>query len=75
MSLKSAIDAYTATAAYASFDEQRKGSITPGMLADIVVLTDNIFASPNALATAKVAVTIFDGKIVYKRGAKTSSVP
>jgi len=72
VSLKSAIDAYTATAAYASFDEQRKGSITPGMLADIVVLTDDIFASTKALASAKVAVTIFDGKIVYKRGAKTS---
>jgi predicted amidohydrolase YtcJ len=73
VSLKSAIDAYTATAAYASFDEQRKGSITPGMLADIVVLTDDIFASPKALSTAKVAVTIFDGKVVYNRDQKTTN--
>jgi predicted amidohydrolase YtcJ len=72
VSLRSAIDACTATAAYASFDEQRKGSITPGMLADIVVLTDDIFASPKALASAKVAVTIFDGKIVYRRGEKVT---
>jgi hypothetical protein len=72
VSLKSAIDAYTATAAYASFDGQRKGSITPGMLADIVVLTDDIFASTNALASAKVAVTIFDGKIVYTREKTTN---
>jgi hypothetical protein len=73
LSLKSAIDAYTSTAAYASFDEQRKGAITPGMLADIVVLTDDIFASPKALASAKVAVTIFDGKIIYKREPKTTN--
>jgi len=71
--LKTAIDDYTANAAFASFDEQRKGSITPGMLADIVVLTDDIFASPAALSSAKVAVTIFDGKIVYRRGEKSTN--
>ena len=67
--LKAAIDAYTIGAAYASFDEQRKGSITPGMLADIVVLSDDIFAkSAPPLSSTTVAVTIFDGKIVYRRG-------
>ena len=71
--LKTAIDAYTSSAAYASFDEQRKGSITRGMLADIVVLTEDIFETPSALGTAKVAVTIFDGKIVYRRGEKTTN--
>jgi predicted amidohydrolase YtcJ len=70
--LKAAIDGYTANAAFASFDEQRKGSITPGMLADIVVLTDDIFTSPAALSSARVAVTIFDGKIVYRRGEKAT---
>ncbi len=73
IALKSAIDAYTSNAAYVSFDEQRKGSITRGMLADIVVLTEDIFESPAALGTAKVAVTIFDGKIVYRRGEKTTN--
>jgi predicted amidohydrolase YtcJ len=71
--LKDAIDAYTVNAAYASFDEQRKGSLSPGMLADLVVLTEDIFDSPAALATARVAVTIFDGKIVYRRGVKPSN--
>ncbi len=71
--LTTAIDAYTSKAAYASFDEQRKGSITRGMLADIVVLSEDIFASPEALSTAKVAVTIFDGKIVYRRGEKATN--
>ena len=71
--LKAAIDAYTSNAAYVSFDEQRKGAIIRGMLADIVVLTEDIFESPAALGTAKVAVTIFDGKIVYRRGEKTTN--
>ena len=73
VALKAAIDAYTSSAAYVSFDEQRKGSITKGMLADIVVLTEDIFESPSALGTAKVAVTIFDGKIVYRRGEKATT--
>jgi predicted amidohydrolase YtcJ len=73
LGLEEAIDAYTANAAYASFDEQRKGSIMPGMLADLVVLTEDIFESPSALETARVAVTIFDGKVVYRRGTKTTN--
>lgn len=71
--LKSALDAYTSGAAYASFDEQRKGSLTPGMLADIVVLTEDIFDPDTTLAKTKVAVTIFDGKIVYRRGQRTTN--
>jgi predicted amidohydrolase YtcJ len=43
------------------------------MLADLVVLTEDIFESPSALASAKVAVTIFDGKIVYRRGVKPTN--
>lgn len=67
--LKSAIDAYTRGAAYAAFDEERKGSITRGMLADLVVLSDDIFAKDAApLTKSRVEVTIFDGKIVYRRG-------
>jgi hypothetical protein len=63
--LTNAIDAYTRGAAWASFDEQRKGSLEPGMLADLVVLSANIFATPDSLATARVAYTIFDGRVVY----------
>jgi predicted amidohydrolase YtcJ len=73
LGLKDAIDAYTSVAAFASFDEQRKGTITRGMLADLVVLTEDIFESPSALASARVAVTIFDGKIVYRRGVKPTN--
>ena len=69
--LKSAIDAWTSGAAWASFDEHRKGVIKPGMLADLVLLSADIFdpKKKNALASAEVAMTIFDGKIVYRRNA------
>ncbi len=68
MPLQAAIEAYTARAAWASFDEQRKGTIAPGMLADIVVLSADIFKmAPAALPAARVDVTIFDGKVVYRR--------
>ena len=71
--LTTAIDAYTSGAAYASFDEQRKGTLAKGMLADIVVLTTDIFdAPPTRLLDAQVAVTIFDGKIVYDKEAETT---
>jgi predicted amidohydrolase YtcJ len=66
--LRKAIDAYTRDAAFASFDEQRKGALTRDMLADIVVLTDDIFSGPaSRLTTTEVAVTIADGKVVYRR--------
>ena len=73
--LKAAIDAYTSSAAWASFDEQRKGSISPGMLADLVVLSDDVLAAPAKLATAAVTVTIFDGKIVYRKGTHQLTEP
>ena len=66
--LKAAIDGYTSGAAYASFDEQRKGTLARGMLADIVILSTDIFATPpQRVLDAKVDVTIFDGKVVYNR--------
>ena len=66
--LRKAIDAYTRDAAWASFDELRKGVLARDMLADIVVLTDDIFSGPaSRLTTTEVAVTIVDGKVVYRR--------
>ena len=69
ISLKAAINAYTAGAAWASFDEQRKGTLAAGMLADIVILSNDVFAAkaPADLAATRAAVTVFDGKVVYRR--------
>ena len=74
LALKAAIDAYTSGAAWASFDEQRKGTLATGMLADLVVLSEDIFAAPpSRLASTRVAVTIFDGQIVYRRNGATTN--
>lgn len=70
--LQDAIDAYTRNAAWASFDEHRKGTLARDMLADVVVLTKDIFAlPPHRVTEAEVAVTIFDGKVVFQRTAET----
>ncbi len=72
--LRRAIDAYTRQAAWASFDEQRKGSIARDMLADLVVLSENIFDRPaGRLADATVVVTVFDGKVVYRRDRRETT--
>jgi predicted amidohydrolase YtcJ len=76
ISLKRAIDAYTSVPAYASFDEQRKGVLKAGMLADLVVLSGDIFKTPaGRLASTEVEATIFDGRVVYRRGARSTDSP
>ena len=68
LALRKAIDAYTRDGAWGSFDEQRKGTLARDMLADIVILADDIFSGPaSRLASTEVAVTIADGKVVYRR--------
>ena len=65
--LTAAVDAYTSGAAWASFDEQRKGRLARDLLADVVVLSSDIFQPDAHVMDAVVETTIFDGKIVYTR--------
>lgn len=68
ISVAEAVRAYTMGSAYASGDELRKGSLEPGKLADLVVLSDDIFAiDPVAIEHVKVDSTILGGKLVYQR--------
>ena len=67
LTLPQALNAYNAGAAFASFDDQRKGTLAPGMLADVVILSSDIFAPDAKVLDSHVAVTIFDGRIVYDR--------
>jgi predicted amidohydrolase YtcJ len=68
LTLAEMIDGYTIGAAYASFDETRKGRLAAGQVADVVVLTRDIFAQPpKAADDVQVAVTIFGGKVVYRK--------
>ena len=63
-----ALRAYTLDAAYAGFEEDLKGSIEPGKLADLVVLNGDPRAKPKDIAKLRVDMTVKDGEVVYKRG-------
>jgi predicted amidohydrolase YtcJ len=70
-----AIRAYTMGSAYASFDEKIKGSIEPGKLADMVVVSDDILSIPAAeIEKAKVETTVFDGRVIYRQSAQHKGV-
>jgi len=63
-----AVEAYTMGSAYAEFQEKVKGSITPGKLADMVVLSDDIFSvDPAKIRDVKVLKTIVGGKVVWDK--------
>lgn len=66
ISLDEALRAYTADAAYAMFDEEKLGTISPGRLADIVVFTSDLREASDKVGEAKVAVTIVDGRVAYE---------
>jgi len=66
LTVAEAVEAYTMGSAYAEFQEKEKGSITPGKLADFVVLSDDIFKiPPAAIKNVKVEATFLGGKLVY----------
>lgn len=66
LTVAEAVEAYTMGSAYAEFQEKEKGSITPGKLADFVVLSDDIFSiPPAAIKDVKVEATFVGGRIVY----------
>jgi len=61
-----AVIAYTATNAFAEFEEQNKGTLTVGKVADLAVLSQDIFEIPiSALPETKSVLTMVNGKIVY----------
>jgi predicted amidohydrolase YtcJ len=69
MTREEALRSYTLANAYAAFEEQVKGSITPGKLADLVVLTKDIMRIPeDEIPTARVEMTVLGGKVRYRRG-------
>jgi len=69
LTLQEAIEAYTMGSAYAEFRETEKGSITPGKLADVVILDTDLFAiAPEKIKDAAVRYTVVDGKVVYEAG-------
>lgn len=76
ISVLEAIRMYTYNGAYASFEENIKGSIEPGKLADLVVLNESILnVEKSRIKDLKVDLTMVDGKIAYQRkGAEVTEI-
>ncbi|MEQ8576228.1 MAG: amidohydrolase family protein, partial [Fulvivirga sp.] len=69
ISVEQALKAYTNTAAYASFDEEIKGSLAPGKLADFVIISDNLTTvDPVSIKDLKILETYVGGKKVFGDG-------
>jgi predicted amidohydrolase YtcJ len=68
ISAPEALRAYTADAAWSAFEEKEKGSLSPGKLADFVVLSADILSIPaDRIVDTKVDATVVGGKIVFSR--------
>ncbi len=69
LAMHEALQAYTINAAYGAFDENKRGSIRVGKLADIAVLDTNLMKiDPKDVLQTRTVMTIVDGKIVFERG-------
>lgn len=67
VSVEEALRAYTFASSYANFEEDLKGSVQTGKLADLVVLSENLLeVEPKAFLETQVLYTIVDGEIVYR---------
>ncbi|MBZ5496084.1 MAG: amidohydrolase [Acidobacteriia bacterium] len=68
MSREEALKSYTLNAAYSGFEENSKGSLTPGKLADITVLSKDILTLPeDEIPTTVVKYTIVGGKVMFQK--------
>lgn len=69
MTREQALRSYTLDAAYGAFEEEIKGSITPGKLADFTIYDQDLMTvAENKILDTKIAMTIFDGEVVYEKG-------
>jgi len=67
LTVEEALRAYTQGSAYAAFEEKEKGTIAPGKLADLVVLSDDLFSIPPArIKDVRVVLTVVGGKVAYQ---------
>ena len=66
ITVEEAVRGYTAGSAYAEFTDAEKGTLAPGSLADVVILSDDIFAiAPESIRDVRVRTTIVGGRVVY----------
>jgi len=73
ITLEETLRAYTAGGATAGFKEDRLGRIEPGMLADLTVLSDDVFSvDPKSLVDVRVDMTVVGGRVAYERTAASN---
>jgi predicted amidohydrolase YtcJ len=76
ISVEETVRAYTVGSAYAEFAEQVKGTLAPGQLADLVMVDQDIFKIPPAqIETARVQLTVMDGRVVYEATRAPKGTP
>jgi predicted amidohydrolase YtcJ len=69
LTVAEAIHAYTVGSAFAEFAETEKGTLTPGKLADLVLLERDLFhVPPEEIASIRVRLTVTDGRVVFEDG-------
>jgi predicted amidohydrolase YtcJ len=70
LSREQALKTYTVNGAYAAFEENEKGSLSPGKMGDIAVLSRDIMTvPPDSILGTEVLYTIVGGKVVYQKGS------
>jgi hypothetical protein len=73
LTVPEAVEAYTMGSAYAEFQDKEKGSITPGKLADMVLLSDDIFTiAPEKIRDVHALKTILGGRVIFE-GANSAT--
>jgi len=76
MTRHEALRSYTLDAAYAAFEEDLKGSLTPGKLADVVVLSKDVLTVPaEEILGAEVLYTIVGGRVLYRKEPSVAGDP
>ncbi len=76
LTVEESVEAYTMGSAYAEFQEKEKGSITPGKLADMVLLSDDIFSiDPTKVREVTALKTFVGGKLVWDASHPTGGEP
>jgi predicted amidohydrolase YtcJ len=71
LSVEQAVDAYTLGAAFAGRREKTEGSLEAGKLADLIIISQNIFdINPHKIGATKVITTIVGGRVVYQADSK-----
>jgi predicted amidohydrolase YtcJ len=69
LTLDQMLAGYTRNAAYAEFMDDRLGQLKPGYLADVIVLSQDLYKIPaNMIGKTEVLLTMVDGKIVHRKG-------